>query len=152
MKKSLKFPATQPAYILNSQHRVPRPFYRHAHLYGVCRCCRSSGRVQLCFPIVCSHERPSLSTTVSRRPLECASICLLCCCCCCRVIVVGSPSAPCYFFTSYFFTGATDSTIAPPAKPAILFNERSMAARHKEGYNRKKSIHMISCGQRSIDR
>ena len=28
----------------------------------------------------------------------------------------------------------TDSTIAPPPKPAIFFNERFMAARHKEIY------------------
>ena len=38
----------------------------------------------------------------------------------------------------------TDSTIAPPPKPAILFNERFIAARHEEGCYEKsilKSFH-----------
>ena len=47
----------------------------------------------------------------------------------------------------------SDSTIArPSSKPAIFFIERIAAARHKEGFYRKKSIHMFSCVQRSIDR
>ena len=34
----------------------------------------------------------------------------------------------------------TDSSIAPPPKPAILFNERFMAARHEEGCWDEKRI------------
>ena len=40
----------------------------------------------------------------------------------------------------------------PPKTPAILFNERFMAARHKEGYYRKRTIHIFSCVQRSFGR
>ena len=47
---------------------------------------------------------------------------------------------------------STDSTTAPPPKPAILFNERFMAAGYKEGYCRKHTIHIFSCVQRSSDR
>ena len=46
---------------------------------------------------------------------------------------------------------ATDATIAPP-KTAIYFNERFTAARHKEIYRCKGTIHVAFCVQRKVYR
>ena len=46
------------------------------------------------------------------------------------------------------FHPVSDSTIAPPPKPAIFFNERVTDARHKEGYYRKKKYpHVFLCAK-----
>ena len=56
---------------------------------------------------------------------------------------------PPYFvgFGSEFISGGTDSTIAPPQKtPAILFNERFVAARRKERFfERKIFTYFVVC-------
>ena len=48
---------------------------------------------------------------------------------------------------------ATDSTIAPPQKTAIFFNEGLLAARHEEGCYGKKKLRIFSClRKRTIER
>ena len=56
-------------------------------------------------------------------------------------------------FFSVFDLGVTDSYHdSPPLNQRFCLTERFMAARHKEGYDRKKSVHKFSCAQRPIGR
>ena len=45
----------------------------------------------------------------------------------------------------------TDSTIAPPPEPAVFFNERFMAARHKDTIENTVSMYFLVCKGLSID-